>query len=424
MILELALVVIIGVAYYLSYLMSITAGGLYLSDYEEDKFFNSLPERKRLFLQYLSKNPKKVAATTDVVISASLIVTTVCWFVLAMNLELPAINRYLLKAALIVFGWLVYLLMVQVMAPNVKQEKALHLVQSRCWLIKAIMWTGSPLVSFLVSQKDRLVDKKDLEEKKEEIVERAIESLADSAGIDEPLMEQDVKRMIGNIFDFADSEVREAMVPRIEMVALEKGATLAEVQRLINETGHSRFPVYENEIDNIKGVLYVKDLFQKMPLPDPEADMTAYARPAYFVPESKKLDSLLEEFRSQKIHIAIVVDEYGGTSGLITLEDLLELIVGDIQDEHDVEEAEVVRVSDTEYIVSANLSMDDLSEKLELKLEEKDFETVGGYIYDLVGSLPRVGQKVSVDGIDYVVEKVSGQRIDKVRITIHHFEKT
>lgn len=358
------------------------------------------------------------------VISASLIATTVCWFVLAMNLELPAVNRYLLKAALIVFGWLVYLLMVQVMAPNVRQEKALHIVQSRCWLIKAIMWTCSPLVSFLVSQKDRLVDKKDLEEKKEEIVERAIESLADSAGIDEPLMEQDVKRMIGNIFDFADSEAREAMVPRIEMVALEKGATLAEVQRLINETGHSRFPVYENEIDNIKGVLYVKDLFQKMPLPDPEADMTAYARPAYFVPESKKLDSLLEEFRSQKIHIAIVVDEYGGTSGLITLEDLLELIVGDIQDEHDVEEADVVRVSDREYIVSANLSMDDLSERLELKLEEKDFETVGGYIYDLVGSLPRVGQKVSVDGIDYVVEKASGQRIDKVRITIHHFDKT
>jgi putative hemolysin len=423
MLIELLLLLIIGSAYYLSYLLSVAAGGLYLSDYDEERFFQSLSLRKRPYLQYLLKNPKKVGATADVVISAALIVTTVCWFVLAMNLELTAVNRYLLKGAFLVFGWFLYLVTVIVVAPNVKQERALEIVQSRCWLLKVIMWTCSPLVSFLVAQKDRMVDKEDLEEKKEEIVERAIEALADSAGIDEPLMEQDVKRMIGNIFDFADSEAREAMVPRVEMVALQKGATLAEVQQLIDESGHSRFPVFEEDIDSIKGVLYVKDLFQKMPLPDPSADMTVFARPAYFVPESKKLDSLLEEFRSQKIHIAIVVDEYGGTAGLITLEDLLELIVGDIQDEHDVEEAEVVRLSDREFLVSANLSMDDLSEKLDLRLEEKDFETVGGYIYDLVGSLPRVGQKVSVDGIDYVVEKVSGQRIDKVRILIHHIER-
>ncbi|TFH65545.1 MAG: HlyC/CorC family transporter, partial [Candidatus Zixiibacteriota bacterium] len=302
--------------------------------------------------------------------------------------------------------------------------RALETVQSRCWLLKAVIWLCSPLVSFLISQKEKLVDKKDLDEKKEEIVERAIEFLADSAGIDEPLMEQDVKRMIGNIFDFADSEVREVMVPRIEMVALDKGATLADVQKLLSDSGHSRYPVYDEDIDNIKGVLYVKDLFQKITLPDSDADLTTFARPVYFVPESKKLDSLLADFRSQKIHIAVVVDEYGGTAGLITLEDLLELIVGDIQDEHNVEESDVVQVSASEFIVSANLSMDDLSDKLNLKLEEKDFETVGGYIYDLVGSLPRVGQKVSVDGIDYVVEKVSGQRIDKVRITIHHAERT
>ena len=116
--------------------------------------------------------------------------------------------------------------------------------------------------------------------------------------------------------------------------------------------------------------------------------------------------------------MAIVVDEYGGTSGLVTLEDLLELIVGDIQDEHDTEEDEIVKVSDTEYVVSANLSMYDLSDQLDLKLEEKDFETVGGYIYDLVGSLPAVGQKVISAGIEYIVERVSGQRIEKVRVIL------
>jgi putative hemolysin len=419
-----ALLVGIGLAYYLSYLLSITAGGLYLSDYEESKFINSLPAHKREYLQRLLKNPKQVAATADIVLSAALIVSTICWYVLGRYLQLPVVNSYVLQIVLLLVGWFIYLSLIVVFAPNVRQERALETVQSRCWLLKLVMWLCSPLVSFLISQKEKLVDKKDLDEKKEEIVERAIESLADSAGIDEPLMEQDVKRMIGNIFDFADSEVREIMVPRIEMVALEKGATLADVQKLLNESGHSRYPVYEEDIDNIKGVLYVKDLFQKIPLPSSDADLTAFARPAYFVPESKKLDRLLADFRSRKIHIAVVVDEYGGTAGLITLEDLLELIVGDIQDEHNVEESDVVQVSASEFIVSANLSMEDLSDKLDLKLEEKDFETVGGYIYDLVGSLPRVGQKVSVDGIDYVVEKVSGQRIDKVRITIHHAERT
>jgi len=418
-----ALLVTIALAYYLSYLLSITAGGLYLSDYEESKFINLLPAHKRDYLQQLLKNPKRVAATADIVLSAALIVSTVCWFVLGRYLQLP-VNHYVLQIVLPLVGWFIYLSLIVVFAPNVRQERALETVQSRCWLLKSVMWLCSPLVSFLISQKEKLIDKKDLDEKKEEIVERAIESLADSAGIDEPLMEQDVKRMIGNIFDFADSEVREVMVPRIEIVALEKGATLADVQELLNDSGHSRYPIYDEDIDSIKGVLYVKDLFQKIPLSDSHADLTVFARPVYFVPESKKLDSLLADFRSQKIHIAVVVDEYGGTAGLITLEDLLELIVGDIQDEHNVEESDVVQVSASEFIVSANLSMEDLSDKLNLKLEEKDFETVGGYIYDLVGSLPRVGQKVSVDGIDYVVEKVSGQRIDKVRITIRHAERT
>lgn len=418
------LLIAIGLSYYLSYLLSITAGGLYLSDYEESKFINLLPEYKRNYLQQLLKNPKRVAATADIVHSAALIVSTVCWFLLGRNLQLPALNQYMLQVVLLLVGWFIYLSLIVVFAPNVKQERALETMQSRCWLLMSIMWLCSPLVSFLISQKEKLVDQKDLDDKKEEIVERAIESLADSAGIDEPLMEQDVKRMIGNIFDLADSEVREVMIPRIEIVALEKGATLVDVQGLLTDSGHSRYPVYEGDIDNIKGMLYVKDLFQKIPLPDADADLTAFARPVYFVPESKKLDSLLADFRSQKIHIAVVVDEYGGTAGLITLEDLLELIVGDIQDEHNVEESDVVQISASEFIVSANLSMEDLSDKLNLKLEEKDFETVGGYIYDLVGSLPRVGQKVSVDGIDYVVEKISGQRIDKVRITIHLAERT
>jgi CBS domain containing-hemolysin-like protein len=421
-----SLLLLVGIIcfYYLSYLFSLTAGGLYLTDYDEQKFIESLPVRKQHYLLYLLNNPTQVAATATVVQTVSLVASTICWFLIGTRLNLPDPHRYPIAVLLVAFGWLAYLLLIEVLAPNLKQERVLQIVQSRYRLLKTMMVICSPLVLYLISQKDKLIDKQDLDEKKEEIVERAIESLAESAGIDEPLVERDVKRMIGNIFDLADSEVREVMVPRVEMVAIEKGATLETLQRLLEESGHSRFPVYDGDVDNIMGVLYVKDVFQKLPLPDGATDLTRFARPAYFVPESKELDKLLGEFRAKKIHIAIVVDEYGGTAGLVTLEDLLELIVGDIQDEHDVEEEDVVKLSDREYLVSANLSMDDLSEKLNLKLEEKDFETVGGYIYDLVGSLPRVGQRVTTDGIEYVVEKVSGQRIVKVKIVLRKTENT
>lgn len=282
----------------------------------------------------------------------------------------------------------------------------------------------TPVIALVIRLKASGIDRDDYEDKKEEIIERAIEELADSAGIDEPIMEPDVRQMISNVFELSDSQVREVMVPRIEIVGLEKGATIKDVQRVTAETGHSRFPVYEEDIDNIIGILYVKDLFKQYPLPQENVDLTSIVRPAYFVPETKELKLLLEEFKKQKIHIAIAVDEYGGTAGLVTMEDLLELIVGDIQDEHDTEEEDVVRISDNEYLVSANLSMYDLSEKLDLKLEEKDFETVGGYIYDLVGSVPETGQRVSTEGVDYIVEEVDGQRIEKVRVIIARREES
>ena len=415
---SLLLLIAVGAMYYLCYLFGLTASGLYLSDYEEEKSVSELPERKREYFNYLLRNAKRVSVTSSIVQSGSLIVSTICWFLLGNGVNLSNISRATIDIVLIALGWIIYLSVVAVLAPNLKQERVLGVVQAKLWLLKLVMTVCSPVVSFMISQKDRMIDIADLEEKKEEIVERAIESLADSAGIDEPLVEKDVRTMIGNIFDLADSDVRAIMVPRIEICGIGVGATLQMLQEIAAKTGHSRYPVYKDDIDNIKGVLYIKDIFARYPLPGPNDDVTKFARPAYFVPESKKLDVLLDEFKVQKVHIAIVADEYGGTAGMVTLENVLELIVGDIHGEHNVEEADVVKLSDSEYIVSANLSMQDLSEKLELNLEERDFETVGGYIYDLVGSLPRAGQKVAAGGIDYIVEKVTGQRIDKVKIIL------
>jgi len=253
---------------------------------------------------------------------------------------------------------------------------------------------------------------------KEEIVERAIESLADSAGIDEPLLEEDERQMIENIFDLGDTEVLEVMVPRVDMVAIEIGTSLPEIQKAAAESGFSRFPIYREDMDDICGIVYLKDIFPDISGSPADIDLMKHVHPPYYVPESKKLDSLLKEFRSRHVHIAIVVDEFGGTAGLVTLEDLIESIVGDIQDEHDTEEAELVKVADNIYLVDANMSMEELSEELDLALPDKEFETVGGYIYDLVGSLPKVGQKIETEKLDLVVERIKGQRIEKVRLFI------
>ncbi len=410
----------IGILYWVSYNVSVAAGGLYLSDYDERRFLDSLQNGQRRAVQSILDNPKRLAVTATLVQSGCLIASTILWFLIGSRPELPAAQKYAVEAALIVAGWFVYTSLVAVIAPNLKQERVLEVLQHKSWLLRSLMLVTGPAVSSIIKFKSHLIDKQDLDEKKEEIVERALESLADSAGIDEPLLEPDVRTMIGNVFDLADSEVREIMIPRIEMVTIPRGATLGEAKRIVAESGYSRYPVVEGGVDSIVGVLHVKDILKRYPLPSDDEVVTTIARPAYFVPETKSLRSLLEEFKRRKVHMAIVADEYGGTAGLATMEDLLELIVGDIQDEHDTDEdADLIKLSDSEFSVSANLSMDDLSHRLSLNLEEKEFETVGGYIYDLVGSLPEVGQRISVDGIDLVVEHIEGQRIERVKIIIH-----
>ncbi len=414
----LILLLVILIAYYLSYLFNLAASGLYLSDYDEERFISSVKESRKQFFIFLMKEPKRVAVTAILVESLSLAAATVALFIVALKVAPTNLPAYALGILFVLAGWALHLILSSVLAPSAKQERALRTLTGRYWLIRVVMALLAPFVSIIIRQKESLVDEHDLEEKKEEIVERAIESLADSAGIDEPLMEADEREMIENIFELGETEVREVMVPRIDIVAIESGTSFTEIQKVADESGFSRFPLYEEDVDDIRGIIYLKDLFVAKPFPNDKLDLSQFAREPYFVPESKKLGDLLKDFRRQRTHIAIVVDEFGGTAGLVTLEDLLEIIVGDIQDEHDDEEAEIVKLSDNVYLVSANLSMEELSEELDLKLEEKGFETVGGYIYDLVGSLPQVGQKIDQEGISFIVEKIRGQRIEKVRIIL------
>ncbi len=249
------------------------------------------------------------------------------------------------------------------------------------------------------------------------VTEAEIKMMVD-AGSEGGSIEDEEKEMIYSIFELGDTLVREVMVPRIDVVALEINTPFDEALNTIVDAGHSRIPVYEESIDHIRGLLYAKDLLaawrddaQKRPIKD-------MIRKAYFVPESKKADDLLADLQQQKIHLAVVVDEYGGTAGLVTLEDLIEEIVGEIRDEYDFNEEEAYQqISENEWLFDAGIDLDDLNHLLETHLPTDESDTLGGYIYSKLGKVPEVGETIETAKLQFVVIQVEDRRIRKIRLT-------
>ncbi|TAK63860.1 MAG: HlyC/CorC family transporter, partial [Dehalococcoidia bacterium] len=241
--------------------------------------------------------------------------------------------------------------------------------------------------------------------------------LADIDTDGEPI-EEDERQMIRGIIEMDETTAREIMAPRIDIVALDAHETIDDALKLIVDKGFSRIPLYDGTVDNIVGIIYAKDLLRCL-TENRRPALTEIARPPYFIPETKRVDDLLAELRQSKVHIAIVVDEYGGTAGLVTIEDLLEEIVGEIQDEYDREEAPIERVSATEAIIDARVSIDALSELFDYEPDEddQDYDTVGGFVYHHLGKVPVAGDEVRVDGLTLRVLSVLGRRIKKVRAT-------
>ncbi len=230
------------------------------------------------------------------------------------------------------------------------------------------------------------------------------------------MLEQDERQMIFSVFQFGDTLAREIMVPRIDVLALEAHTPLHQAVDVLLESGFSRVPVYEETVDNIIGLLYAKDLLRVWRQGDKTGSLRDMLRPARFTPEAKKVDDLLEEMQSQRIHQAIVVDEYGGVAGLVTLEDIIEEIFGEIQDEFDeAEEMLYQRISDEEYIFQARIDLDDFNEVMGSHLVKDEAETLGGLIYTRIGRVPKTGEQVEENGLLLTVEQISGRRIRKIR---------
>jgi putative hemolysin len=240
-------------------------------------------------------------------------------------------------------------------------------------------------------------------------------------GGEQGVLEAEEEQMINAVIELGERRVHEVMVPRVAMAALPDDATLEQAIDLVIEVGHSRIPIYHDSIDEIVGILYAKDLLPYLKQDaGPRPALRKLLRPPVLVPESMTVDDLLHEFQRRKVHLAIVLDEYGGTAGLVSIEDLLEEIVGEIQDEYDVEEPIVVRLSEHEARVDGRADVDELLElfDLDLKLEdEEEYDTVGGLIYHRVGGVPSPGDVVDVEGLRLTVETTDGRRVGKVLVT-------
>jgi CBS domain containing-hemolysin-like protein len=248
-------------------------------------------------------------------------------------------------------------------------------------------------------------------------IEQSIEEFSTQLSVEDDKLEQAAKEMIHGVVDLAQTIIKEIMVPRVDMVGIAEGTSIKDVVELVKKHGHSRFPFYRDSLDEIKGILYIKDLFVDGGATG-EVLVDTRTRPAFFVPENKKISDLLKEMRKQRVHLAIVVDEYGGTAGLVTLEDILEEIVGDIEDEYDQNEPVIKKIDSTHYTVKGSLPIYELNEELELDLPEDEFETVGGVIYDVVGSLPTEGVTIEYNCLKLTAMKIEGQRITRVGVEI------
>jgi len=334
----------------------------------------------------------------------------------AISLSLSASLAYgSTVATLIVVGLLLTLILFGELIPRLITTKYPTTVTALCAAPLAILSLLLMPLIFLLNLSLRLINRQG--EPTPSIISDEELRLLVSAGEEEGNLEQQERlAMIEGVIDFGDTILREIMVPRVDIVAISLEARLEQALDLVSATGHSRIPVYDDTIDHVVGILYAKDLIPALRRGSLDMPIDNLFRPVHFVPETMKVNALLEDLQRRKVHIAIIVDEYGGTAGLATIEDLIEELVGEIQDEHDIEGPSVQELEEGSYIVDARTLIHDLNDLLDLSLPSGDAERIGGLIYERLGHVPRVGDTIDLDGVQATVLVVKGVRATKIRI--------
>jgi CBS domain containing-hemolysin-like protein len=231
-------------------------------------------------------------------------------------------------------------------------------------------------------------------------------------------LDSDQQEMIRGVVELEDTTAREVMVPRIDTVFISAAATREELLSAMAESGHSRFPVYEETIDKVIGILYAKDVLKAL-VKNGEVNPRDLLRKAFFVPESKRIHELLREFRRRRVHIAVVVDEYGGVSGIICMENILEQIIGDIQDEFENEKEDILSVGENTWLCDARVNLEDLGEELGIEFPVEEFDTLGGFVFDLFGKIPVNYEKTQYQGNEFIIQNMDGPKIGTVKIVLN-----
>ncbi|MBS2028272.1 MAG: HlyC/CorC family transporter [Deltaproteobacteria bacterium] len=293
-------------------------------------------------------------------------------------------------------------------------ERVARLLMPLVWLLCLLLY---PLAQLIVGLTTRIVPKAHGGKAAPSTTAEEIEYLID-LGTREGVLDEVKEELLNSVLEFADLTVKEIMVSRTQVVAIDKAMSFEEVMKLVNEAEHSRLPVYEESVDNVLGVINIKDILKDLHRTEPATfTLDKYLRAPFFVPEVMKISRLLKEFQKRKTHLAVVVDEFGGTSGIVTLEDVVEEIVGEIQDEHDVEEKPVKQVAPGRYIAEGSVSLRALEETLGVTFpEEGDYETLGGFLTATAGRVPQPGAHIAWDGLNFAVRAGDDRRVLKVEI--------
>lgn len=405
--------------YYAGYKFALYSSALYMEPEEIEEHSAKLSEFTRDGLNELFLHQRQIIRLSMFVKSFALVLLS--FFAILIGQEF--LYQYDINPAATIFisllvVWILHVFLLEILP----RRRAIREIDARTVrflpFIALTYFAFKPFLQYYNRLFESDKNSKITEEQKEDIVERAIESLADQTGAGEPIVEEDEKEMIGQIFQLDVTEVKEVMVPRIDIIGVDKNASLEDVRTLAREAGYSRYPVYEDNPDKIIGMLYIKDVFHDPRSQSGSFEITNFMREPYYVPETKIISDLLADFKSNKIHIAIVLDEYGGTAGLVTLEDILEEIVGEIQDEYDSEIEPLLHMPDNSIQVDASVAVEKLLEEFNLDDENGEFETIGGLIYDLIGSVPSIGTKIRWNDIIFEVTEVEGQRIKSAKAWI------
>ena len=369
--------------------------------------------QRAIVIERLHRDPNAYLSTILIVNTVAIIVASSSATLLALHLYHERVAEWLVSLVLS----LVVLIACEITPKTLALQRAERVALRLAPLVAGATLVMRPVV-YVLTAVTRLILRMlggKAEVRGPFVTEEELKMLV-TVGEEEGVIEEEEREMIHGIFEMGDMSVREVMVPRTDLVAIEVNEPVEKAVDLVTKHGHTRIPVYESDIDHIVGVLYAKDLLRAV-VRGEKKSLREIARKPFFTPESNKVQDVLRDLRKNRVHMAIVVDEYGGTAGAVTIEDILEEIVGPIQDEYDIgEEDEIQFINPNEVVLDGRVSVDDVNELLKLNIAADNFDTIGGYVLNQLGATPKVGATLKLGNAELRVEAVQGTRIKKVRI--------